>query len=367
MRPYLTLIAVWLGLSACSDEAPSDGTRQPTCEGTFRPETPEDVEALADCVRITGSLYLDDFAGSAADFPALQTVEGGLSVRNESAARSRLASLAFPALNSVGGDLEVALSPALTQLDLSALVDVGGSMSVGETSVEEWHLDNLVSVAGPLHLDCQASSTLALPSLETVEGTLQLGNTTQLSDLSLPALHTIAGDLRVLSTFPEESGVATLSLPLLASMQSFELPPRVRTLTLDSLRTAQRLSTHESGSGDLELLALPALEELSEGLFVGGAITELLAPELRSSGVVYVELSALEALALPSLTTSEVVSIVSNPALASISLPELELVDELLIEGNEKLPTCDAQAIAEQLSDPSLVRVVDNAPPDTCS
>ncbi|MCD8293269.1 MAG: hypothetical protein LUC23_05855 [Prevotellaceae bacterium] len=196
--------------------------------------------------------------------PALTTL-GNISVNSDS-----IKSLQLPALNEVTNVYIQA--KMLESIDLSALTLISGDMSL---------FAGTTSATGNSVLE-----SLFLPSLESIEGSLEMKYLTGVTSLDLTALQNIGGscDLEFLTS------LKTLLLPELTHMGdafTWKYLTNVTTLSMDKLTEAKSISVSDNAStAMLAGVFFPVLERV-EGDFVLNAncSTSLLSlPALKSIG-----------------------------------------------------------------------------------
>lgn len=166
----------------------------------------------------------------------------------------------------------------------------------------------------------------AMAGVQTVTGDLRLGNTPGIDTISLPNLQEIQGNLT------GGGGSATLDLPALISIgegwSSFSQD-------LQSISAPALLSvggTVEFHCSSLQTIELPALQTVGARLEIDGDMLQDLAfVSLQSVGndLIIGQLALLRSLDLPALQT---------------------VLGRVLINLNPLLPTCQAQAIVDQLT-----------------
>jgi hypothetical protein len=248
---------------------------------------------------------------------------------------------------------------------------------------------------GEVWIELEAAGGVALPALERVNGILLLGNVTSLDvpalesctglysqsrELSLvaaPALRSsgiyLAGpvpgtslelpSLEVSSDLQLHGDWAVLSLPQLRSVEHELDVAGVDTLHAPLLREVGNLVLLEgTGAKGLGSLSLPALEVVSgrivmtnrgDGtIFPEHQIASVDLPLLRQVGdLVFAGGEVLPSLSLPALERVEGgLSVAAFPALASLDLPRLAYVGTHFgVTGNESLPACEVDAVVQQL------------------
>jgi hypothetical protein len=179
-------------------------------------------------------------------------------------------------------------------------------------------LAGVTRITGDLSLEPQGLMTVELPSLQRVDGQLNLGSNSSLTTISFPALTQVGGQLNL----PSNTALTTLNLEALASVGNrFFL----------------------TGVPALENFSAPLLETIGGTLMVWGAdaLETLAFPRLSSvAGAITVEqAAALKALSFPVLSTAAGLTIGSLPQLTELGAPQLATVSGTLFLGNALAPT----------------------------
>lgn len=282
-----------------------------TCDGDYVIEDLTGAAGMADNVSVS-------------DIVNCTTITGYLSIRDAEEVN-------LPRLEKVVGFIEV-VSATLKTLSLPALTTVEGHVPVEHYSVAS------------IEIHAGALASLDLSSLETLgnatdTGSFDLVGNRKLDALDLPAL-TSVGRVTV-----ETCGVLThVSLPLVASSSLLVRNNLMLTmLSAPKLKGATYLSVIHNSS--LKSLALPALATADNALdiFFNDALETVNLPALASVG--------LEAEAPASSEVVAGLRVASNASLTSVTAPGLtKVANGFEISGNTKLPTCQAQAILDQVT-----------------
>lgn len=215
------------------------------CVGDFQLRTYADVEALRECTRISGALtshgaqWTDSTTtpaplelpklvslGSLAiemvnqeywneiSFPALETAEGGISIRNAPSVER----IGLPKLRDAGDGIGLSYTGAaeltLPELTVARAIRLDTTYDLLSVScpklmttsslylsdvrgITQLDFAALTTVEGPVTIDdARRLATLSLPSLTTV-GALSIANNDLLASLELPALSSVTGSLYV--------------------------------------------------------------------------------------------------------------------------------------------------------------------------
>ena len=163
--------------------------------GDYRIWNHSDAVAITNVDEITGHLFVSGGDLTNVALPKLATIGGELYVENTSA----LTILALTGLTTVGADLSIAKNSMLTNLDLPILATTGGRMSVyGNTALPTFALPSLTTVSGYLEVRAQPSLTsLDLPILTAVGGYLSVYDNAVLTSFDLSSLTTVGGNLNL--------------------------------------------------------------------------------------------------------------------------------------------------------------------------
>ena len=400
----IAIIAVVI--AACDDggtAAPDGAPDTPLVPLTRTEDIPTGPECPASGTRVL--VGLDDDADGTLDDAEVDSAtvicrdlvrhEGDLVVRNDADAR------ALQGVNVVTGSLIVE-SDALVDVDLSALVEIGGDLRCGFGGVATVPL--LRSVGGDLALSVVAFD---LPRLESVGGSASLrtngnGSLRACHPITVPALRTVGGNLTIVC-FPgwgmaypghpyelpaltmvgggiEVSGQFAFHAPAVTRLAFLTIDPawnanengenKVRSVTLEQLETiegtllvlrtdldelslprlrqAQRVEIQRIDDR-LPVLSLPALESASVVIRDARMLTSVSVPVLREAPEIHVESNPrLIGLAMPALTSATTLTIDRHQALASLDLPMLTSLTTIRVTSNPMLPTCQAEAIADR-------------------
>ncbi len=140
-------------------------------EGLWLDELPSLIYLDCSGLEETGQLVLSgDLHLGGIIFDALEGIDGDLRLSDGMSTE-----VAFPALLSVGDDLELSVDVPIEELDAGTFPVL---QSVGE-----------------LHIESPSLTTLEFPSLDQVSGSLDFDVLGSLNSLSLPALQAVEGDL----------------------------------------------------------------------------------------------------------------------------------------------------------------------------
>ncbi|HRE89565.1 MAG TPA: hypothetical protein PK095_10530 [Myxococcota bacterium] len=310
------------------------------CEVNTDPPAREVVDVRDDDAVITTTTVT-----SLSELAGVERVRGHLVLEVTGAVR-------LPALTTIDGDLVLgtATTPASSDIILSALTRVGGSVRIAHTTGEgAIRMPRLTEVGAHLELS-RGALTLDLPVLEHIGADLRITDT-RLFGLALDALRTIGGSLvftdntlepevtlttprlesiardlilsgevqlaatRVLSLGGDLRGASLRGQIDLAGLRSIGtihlIGGQLDTLNIAALRTISGDLTLESIDG-LDLLDLPLLETLPGRLRV-------------------TELPSLTSIAAPLLTQLAELRLTHNPALTFIGMKRLARISGDLI------------------------------------
>lgn len=373
--------------ASTSDASGDAGELEHVCAGDFVLETEADVAAIAECTEISGSLTITGEALSRLDLPVLQAVDGDLKVTT-----TPLHELDLPALERTGGALYVNHNQLLERIAFPALVKTYGTLAIGgftatsedfQPALTTLELPALVEigdddrddsegVSAALHIEANgALSVIALPSLQRVHFQVTIMNDDALTEIDLPALVSIGDDVEI----HENDALVSVRAPVLSEQAGRLFLVQGKALTsieLTALRHAGIVSIRSDG--DLATVELPSLENV-ESLRIGPTTaTQLAFPKLSwiYAMLIIQDNALLTSLDLPLLhdvgegwdgpngSDAFGIEIKNNAQLASVQMPSLmEVGNELLIAGNAQFSTCDAQALADQLTTPAAAVTIE--------
>jgi hypothetical protein len=158
------------------------------CEGHFQLGVEEDVEHIAGCTRIVGTLYIGDWMLTDVELPALTEV----TERLEASDVQKIETLSFPALVSVGVGPVFTGNPVLRSVSLPVL-----------RTASDIVFDDIPMI-----------TTVELPALETVDAFFEIEACGALVSVDAPLLHTIGAHLEVV----DNPVLTTLELSALTSL-----------------------------------------------------------------------------------------------------------------------------------------------------
>jgi hypothetical protein len=261
------------------------------------------------------------------------------------------ANVSLPRLAMIGGDLTIAPGAPPASIDLSALIQISGS---------------LLALASNL-------DALALPALATVGGSVQIDTASDLGRLSLPALTTVGQDVLVLDT----PLLATAGLPVLSKVGgavALVNAPVLQDVDLPALTAVSRMSVSRTGAIRVSLpgpvtldslviadnaalaqIGLPRLVRASQVQIVRDTtlrqldLGSLVASD-RAAGALDsldIEFTALDALDLPIGTTAGRIVIANNRGLTSLRLARLISASGLIVQRCPALVTLEAPQLFE--------------------
>jgi hypothetical protein len=208
--------------------------------------------------------------------------------------------------------------PIQDEDSIAAIVDcttITGNLIVSNTTLTSLSLPNLIQVDG--FFNCQVNGALtsvSLPALTTIGHVAFTGNE-QLTSLNLPNLATANG----MTLFVDK--LTSLSLPKLVSILN-------------------ELDFEVLGNTPLTSLSLPELATVTDFTVRGTLL--------------------LTDLALPKLATVDGFRVDENAALTSLTAPALATVQtNFRVVANPMLPTCQVQALLQQLTNFSGMTYID--------
>ncbi|MCC6620923.1 MAG: hypothetical protein IT385_06695, partial [Deltaproteobacteria bacterium] len=220
------------------------------------------------------------------------------------------------------------------------------------------------AIAGNLTITGVSATTIALPNLTDLGGTLTIVGNPGLTSIGLPNLTSAAGIV-----VDDNPSLTSLDLSGLTTTDTFVVTdnPSLSTCEVDGLLaqlTPAPTTVNVSGNGletidgDLvvDLATPPAnlqcIGAVSGNLTITGVgATTLGLPNLTDvGGTLIIAGTDLTALSLPGLTTAGGIDIDGNDALTDLSLPALDTTGSFTVTDNPSLSTCDVQAILGQLT-----------------
>lgn len=157
----------------------------------------EDLDGLVSLARIGGDLRVSANPGvTSLSWPALEDIGGSLALgRDTGGAEGSVERVAFEALATIDGTLQVLNSAALEALELDAVTEVGGLFVSGNPDLPALSLPALANLDGFLTVsDNDALGALALPALTRVNGTFRVTDNPALPECLVNAL---LGRLRI--------------------------------------------------------------------------------------------------------------------------------------------------------------------------
>lgn len=316
------------------------------CAGDVVLEADDDVAAIAECTRISGSLTLTGEGLTTVELPLLETVDGNLAVM-----ASGLESVELPALGFVGQDLRVFGNKRLVRIALPLLATTIRSVLVGEdpspdgqpmlTSIELPSLSQIGAGYGALRIfGNRALSSLQLPVLE-LAGDIAIDANPALTELDLPALSVVHGVLVI----EDDDALKAVRMPSLVEQDGGYLHLTGKALVsvdLSALRSTGGLLI--ASDADLHEIDLPELESVDRLDLGPTTATRIVLPKLASaySVILVSENPLLTSLELPALSRvgrgwagprdsdGWGVFLEDNPQLTNVELPALQVVGENL-------------------------------------
>ena len=187
-RRFLTVLSlICLLLSGCAQEGPAESCEDGVYNGDFRVSGQQDLEELAGCTRLNGSLYVwNTELSSLAGLEALTSVSGAVEITGN----EKLSSLdGLDGLEQIGACLQLSDNPALGNVDgLGSLQEVGFCVYIGRAFPSGVRgNDSLASLAG-------------LASLHSVGGFMVVrGNQTLATLDGLDGLDSVGGHLSIVA------------------------------------------------------------------------------------------------------------------------------------------------------------------------
>jgi len=267
-----------------------------------------------------------------------------------------MSDLCTDGFTAVLGDVIIDTASATDVTGLSCLTRVNGDLVVEKTSLQTLELPDLEQVGGATRLlDNAELLTTTLPALETVGNQLVVDGSPQLTALDLGGLVSVGDRLSV-------DGAPFLSTIDLSSLQFADelLLNRLTSLsdvTLPQLTTVDgKLEVWATGA---TILDAPRLETVGTLSLLEGSIPAPNLPNLRAVLLdVRLVLTGVQTLGLPSLeSVGQELRLLSNPNLATLSLPALRSVGAATLQDDPVLGSVDLSAL--QIADAVRLRDLD--------
>jgi len=329
---------------------------------------PAALAALLGADVITGNL---EIAGpDAVALPRLTVVGGTLSAASQLEGSTMLE---LPALELVVGALDLAHEGLSGAIALPRLLRVGGSVRITQAEVTALSAPALTQV-GSLFIEASRIEHLALPALVDTGFSLVLQNNPSLIDLSLPrvrqlsalvvvhndALTSLAGLDNVFDaasvTIADNAALAAPGLPVLSGITNLTISgPATTTIGFPRLVFARTVRIHDVPA--LEQLTLPSLDSAQRIDVVSAPrlarldlplLVTLAGQHLGPDRIIAIAVSgtAIDMLSLPALIRSSgQIAVNGNANLATIDLPQLQLLDRIVIDSAPRLTTISAPAL----------------------
>jgi hypothetical protein len=261
------------------------------------------VPSLPVLGRIEGALVLGGSGGRAGlvDAPSLSAIGGRLDIAFD--ARSEVS---LPGLRTIAGDLQQ--QGQLSALHLDGLVTLGGGVHLEDFSnIAHLAFPALQTVAGDIRSQVTGLATLEAPRLTHLGGSLTFHNVTSLTAISLPAMFDIGGHV----SLDHNGALATVdfgTLQVVGGSFTILTAPALTTLSVTRLTrigidTGGPDSVSLGGTG-LEVLDLAALQTLDGALAAGGpALREVRLPSLTiAKRLVFGDAPRLDRITAPLIT-----------------------------------------------------------------
>lgn len=233
----------------------------------------------------------------------------------------------LPLLDTVAGNLAVAPGRAPAAIDLPALRHVSGSLVVADSDLDRLALPSLTTVGGNLQLlfDPQLAA-VALPLLASIGGELAVTQAPALTDLTAPQLASASGIAL------SRTGVVALRLPRPTALGHviIDETPALSEVSLPALTSVEQLSIRYAGR--LRTLDLSALHAC---------------PGVGDHASIDIEHTGLTAIALPISGAAGPIWLARNPALTAVHLVELGGARELDLHGNPQLAVVDVPHLGD--------------------
>ena len=233
----------------------------------------------------------------------------------------------FVDTNFTPGDVSVIGSPDIA-IDLSALVNVGGSVTVADNGAAvSINLSNLASVGGNFVLSGNgAVLTITLPNLTTVTGSATIDNNTSATVFDLGSLSTVTGSVDI-SNDNSANVISLGSLTSVTGSVSLDNDSSATVFDLGSLSTVTG-SVDISNDNSANVISLGSLTSVTGSVSLdndsSATVLDLGSLSTVTGSVDISNDNSANVVSLGSLTSvTGSVSINNNPSLTAINLPSL--------------------------------------------
>jgi hypothetical protein len=260
-----------------------------------------------------------------------------------------------PAIEYVGGALELDWTGTSTRIALPALCHIGGRVRIGGQKLASVDLTRAREIGGELDVGSPLLRSLVMPSLVTIDGPWWINS--QLTELAAPNLTTIRGKLLIdgsiygaipiptlsrLGSLTDVTGIDINNDPELVDLTGLEhvrsLPIGLQLTSCTKLQTLHGLQLDPGPTGDLVIVGSPYLRDISPLSAVTKVVTGYDSSGWYSYG--YFSLAQLPRI----VDLSPVANITSVDARATISsmanLTSIDLAitraDMMMIEDNPR-------------------------------
>jgi hypothetical protein len=219
-------------------------------------------------------------------------------------------------------NIEVANNTALTSVNLSGLTRCDGSISIANSpNLSNLNISALAKITtGELIIDGIGITTLNLPALVKINGNISINDNANLTSVN------ISGISEIMELYVRNNAVlSSVSFSALTnSTESFRINNNssLNSINLPSLTSC--FSGLEISNQILTSINLPALTVASYLYISGLSLTTLSLPALVSS-FINITNTSLQAITLPSYTTTKGFDFSNNSFLTTISLPSLTI------------------------------------------
>jgi hypothetical protein len=216
-----------------------------------------------------------------------------------------------------------------------------------ETDEDVAAIAGCTEITGALSVTGDTLTTLSLPKLKTISGSLVINKTGVLASFSLPSLEQIDGYL----TIDENAALTMFRLGALKNIRdsfAIDYNDALTDFDLSALSNTNFMTVAYNGA--IVIFNLPALEVVGTFAFNQNA--------------------SLTTISFPKLTSisGDGFMIGNNNALTTLSLPLLTtLIGDITVINNPKFPSCQMKAIAAQFTDQSVpISTIGNDDLATC-
>jgi hypothetical protein len=329
--------------------------------------TAADVTQLTDVPRIEGNLVVQAPDLTELELPSLVTIGGDLRITK---AATALKTVRLAALTTIGGGLHVGEQFSLTSVPIdeltAPLLRRVAELTIDSGKLSTFHLDALTTVDGAL--DIRSSSLTAVPPFPALSraGSVQIGFNSSMTAVQLPkSLAEVDGTVEVVGNSVATSVAFSLAaihgdakVWLNDKLDWIDFGGRVDgTLDVEQNKLLTNIYQFPVGALSIKIQQNDALPSLYFNLTDGavGDVTISYNKSLTQIGDFY------------GLRSVHLLWIENNAVLNKLSLPYLQVAEQIMVLDNSKLPQCLQTKLAAQLLQPAITEWSGNDTTATCN